>query len=205
MRVRGCRGPPEEWRLDRVPLPWREENFLLGSAPIIVGSYVLAYGSRPKASSREIVLARIHVRDLLGLKMDRWEYFEGYREAPSWTPSVTRARGLFRGIGTEFTVIQGPDNAGLICLYSPYGISPEVHLRRAPHPHGPWGPPVRLYRCPEEETDPNLYCYGAKLHPHCVGDGRKGFWITYTVNTKDSSPPRGDEAKPRWVFIACPE
>lgn len=204
IRVMGCRGPPEAWGLDRVTLPWGEEKFLLGSAPIIVGSHVLAYGSRPTGSTREIVLARIHVRDLLELRMERWEYFEGYGQAPSWTSSVTRARGLFHGIGTEFTVIQRPDGQW-ICLYSPDGISPEVHLRRAPHPHGPWGHPVRLYRCPEEEKDPNLYCYGAKLHPQCMGDDRKGLWITYTVNTKDSSPPRGDEAKPRWVLITCPE
>ena len=201
IRIKGCRGPPEAWEMDRVVLPWKGEEFLLGSAPIAAGNYVLAYGSRPAGPAREMVLARIRIEDFLGLEMDRWEYFSGDGTDTAWSPLPGRAKGLFRGVGTEFTVAHDLNDGGWVCVYTPRGISPEVHLRRASHPQGPWGPAVVLYTCPEEAADPNLYCYGAKLHPECLGGGRMGSWITYTVNAKDSTPPRADEAKPRWVWI----
>jgi hypothetical protein len=141
------------------------------------------------------------LEDLEALRMDRWRFLLEDGPVPRWTALPSRALGLFHGVGTELTVARASMGGGWICIYTPGGISSEVLLRRAPHLQGPWEAPIVLYRCPEAEKDPNVYCYGAKLHPECARSHKKVHWITYTVNTRDGSLPGSGLSRPRWVRI----
>jgi hypothetical protein len=171
----------------------------MGLSPVVQGPYLLLFGTRPAPAGREIVMARMAVKDLGELSTDRWEFLLE-ATGPVWGHDPRGAAGLFQGIGTEFTVSPDPWGEGWLCLYTPGGIAPEIHLRRAPRPEGPWGEPRSLSSCPEG-ADPDLYCYGAKLHPECRETEGAGLWMTYTVNTRDAWLPPGDLAKPRWVWI----
>lgn len=204
LRIGNPNVPPPDWTLERGSLPWRGEALLLGGSPQIVGGHLWAFATRPTGTHRELVAARISLEDVRAFRMDRWAFLMKDGTLPRWTARPEKALGLFQGVGTEFTVAQDVTGNGWLCLYSPGGISPEIHLRWAPRLGGPWGPPTVLYRCPEEERDPEVFCYGAKLHPECAAGDLKGLWITYTVNTRHGNPPPAGQSRPRWVWIPIP-
>ena len=201
LRVKNPRAPPRDWIMERSVLPWAADAFLVGSYAV-EGEHLLAFGSRPKGDGRELVLARIALADIKGLGTDPWEFLADEDPPPRWVGHLGEAKGLFQGVGTEFSVGRDPSGDGWLCVYSPGGISPEIHVRQATKVWGAWDSPKVIYRCPEADLDPGVYCYGAKHHPQCGGSGGSRLWITYSVNAKDGSLPRGSLPKPRWISMA---
>jgi hypothetical protein len=199
-RIANPRAPPRAWVHERAVLPWEGETLLMGLSPVVQGAHALIFGTRPAPGGRELILGRIPLQALRALDFGPWEFLAQGGGGPRWVDRPGDAVGLFQGIGTEFTVSREPAAGGWLCVYTPGGISPEIVLRRAPAPQGPWSPPRVIHRCPEA-SDPDLYCYGAKHHPECGPADGQGLWVTYTVNRRDGGLPGEHLAKPRWVWV----
>ncbi len=198
LRISNPRAPPSQWELLRVNLPWPGEDFLVASSPLRYGNYILLFATRPDGGSRRLFLARIHKTRFVSLGVQAgWELWAA-RE--TWSPCLQAAQPLFDGVGTELTISTDPQGHGWTCLYSPGGISPQMVLRRASAPQGPWGDAQPLYTCPEAASQ-TFYCYGAKLHPECSSSG---LWITYSVNARDGGFPGTGIARPRWLLLEAP-
>lgn len=195
LRISNPRAPPSQWELLRANLPWPGEDFLVASSPLKYGDYILLFATRSCGDSRRLFLARINEKHFVGLEVQAgWEFWAG---SETWTPSLKEAQPLFDTVGTELTISADPLGHGWTCVYSPGGISPQIFLRRASAPQGPWGAAQPLYTCPEAASQ-MFYCYGAKLHPECSS---LGLWVTYSVNARDGGFPGPAIAQPRWLFL----
>ncbi|MGQ9859002.1 MAG: DUF4185 domain-containing protein [Thermodesulfobacteriota bacterium] len=198
LAVLNPRAPPGLWVRRRLELPWNPDEFLVASSPIFAGPHVLVFGTRASGDSRELLLARIPKPYFLQERIrEGWEFWAG---SGLWSQRVEEAHALFGGVGTELTVARVEAEEGWLALYSPGGISPEIVLRKAASPEGPWEAPRKLHHCPEAASG-ELYCYGAKLHPEC---STEALWITYSVNAEDKLFKGADVAKPRWLMVSRP-
>jgi hypothetical protein len=67
-----------------------------------------------------------------------------------------------------------------VAVYTEGGMSPNIVMRTAAAPGGPWSEPKTVYVCPE--AGGNLFTYAAKAHPQ-LGE----LVISYAVNSRRSS------------------
>jgi len=205
-RVRGSeflvipnpRGPPGQWRWRSVPIPWARDDLLPGSSPLVHGSHLLFFATRPSTKGRELIVARIERSRMRQLDLEGgWEFFAG---GERWSCNSAEAKALFDGVGTEFSMERDEVSGKWFCVYSPGGISQKIVLRSSSRLEGPWEDEKLIYTCPEGSTR-EFYCYGAKHHVIC-SDG--WLWITYSVNSREGLFPGRDMAKPRWIRLPHP-
>jgi hypothetical protein len=160
------------------------------------------FASQKRQQGREVLLARTKTADLRDAHSIDWQFYTG-DEADNWSADLRRARGLFSGVGTEFSIARLPANRGWRALYTPRGIGTKVVIRQAAQPEGPWGTARYIFQCREPGADPNLFCYGAKLHPSCSRHMRN-LWITYSVQARDGSLLPPHLGRPQWVRLPLP-
>ena len=112
-----------------------------------------------------------------------------------------RAKELYFGGSIEMSV--SPFKDGFVSVYTKLGMSPEIVVRRAARPEGPWSEPVVVYRCPESDWSKNYFCYAAKAHPE-VAAGDHELIVTYACNSTSFPDLFRDLRiyRPRFVRIA---
>src|SRR5262249_44606003 len=127
---------------------------------------------QPLAVAR-VARERLHAFDGRG-----WEYWSS-GEKQSWTTDATRCVPLFSDGAPEMTVgrVRGID--GFVATYTSLGLGPNIVVRHAARPEGPWSDALTVYRCPEAEQ--KLLLYGAKAHAE-LATADKQLIITYSRN-----------------------
>jgi hypothetical protein len=72
--------------------------------------------------------------------------------------------------------------SGFVATYTRFGLGPEIVVRHASRPEGPWSAPLTVYRCPP--AGEKVFFYGAKAHPDlATRDGQ--LVLTYCQNVGD--------------------
>ena len=132
------------------------------------------------------------------MDFDQWRFYAN----GEWVTEAERAGGLGANVANEFSVSFQPAINQYLMLYTQDSLSKYMVFRLAPEPQGPWGEPVRFYRCPEAERDPRIFCYAAKGHPE-ISLSPEELIVTYTTNSTDWALIESDAGlyRPRFLKL----
>ncbi len=138
--------------------------------------YLYVYGVRNDALVKKLLVARVRPEAIADF--GQYRYWDG----SAWVPSLDAAVPVTGRVSNELSVTPMADGRYLL-VFQLDALSSFVGARVGDSPVGPWGPVQQLYRCPEDDEDPDTYVYNAKGHPHLSEPGT--LLISYNVNTFD--------------------
>lgn len=163
-----------------------------GSATLREGDYDYVYGVRDYGSNKESVLARVPHGKLA--HSEAWQFFDG----EDFVGGMEHAKPIADNVSVEYSVhrTQAGDYA-MVCTKG--GAGPEVQIRRAPRPEGPWSEGQTVWKAPEN-TGSDL-AYNAKAHPELSDE--RGLLISYNVNSLDwnRNLQVADVYRPRFIRV----
>lgn len=185
-RVSNPDDPPGEWKIERFNVPFFEHtpkgDLTFGVGCMCHQGFLYVYGIREDwtrgVEGRSLLVARTPFEALEEADFSEWRFFSG----DGWMREVSRCAPLFDGAATEMSVSHLPGRNRFLAVYTYCGLSEQVLARWAPHPEGPWGRPMTLYRCPEVSWNEDYFCYAGKAHPE-LAEGRNEVVVTYAVNS----------------------
>jgi hypothetical protein len=192
--------PPESWRVSQAKLPWGNERRLFGSSVLLYGGDCYVFGSVDEAAEgfvrKNVILAKAPAGELSDFS--RWRFWT----PAGWVAEADSAAAVCANVANEFSVSFQPALGRYAMVYNRDSMSPEIVVRLAPAPHGPWGEPIFLYRCPEAEWDPRIFCYAAKGHPELAAAGEE-LIVTYITNSTDFALIESDARlyRPRFIKV----
>jgi hypothetical protein len=192
--------PPERWAVSRQKIPWGHERRLFGSSVLLGGDHVYIYGTVDDTASGVMVKHMIAARapaEKLG-DFSTWRFFSG----GDWVAEADRADRVCENVAGEFSVSYQPAAGRYVLVYTEGGLSANIVLRFSPRPEGPWGEPVRVYRCPEAGWDPRIFCYAAKGHPELAA-AEDELIVSYMANATDFALLESDARlyRPRFLRV----
>ena len=179
---------PDFWRTRTVPLKLHNKSIFPGSAAWADARYVYVFSTLhgEDKAAHPAVLERIGKTDLASGDATKFEYWCAGKKGLNkgeWLSEPTDPVVLFEDAAPEMSVTQACGLPGLWAIYSPKGLSSDILARHADRPEGPWSAPILLFHCPESDSNPSIFCYGAKAHPElttCAGE----FVVSYCLNLK---------------------
>ena len=191
---------PENWSMTRRKIPWGHGRRLFGSSVLSMDGTCFIYGSVDADVDgrvrKQMLLARVPT--------DRLEDFSAWRffADGEWVDDADRSGPVCDDVAAEFSVSYQPAADRYVLVYTEGGLSEHIALRFARRPQGPWSQPTRVYRCPEADWDPRIFCYAGKGHPEIGGD-RKGLVVTYVANATDFALLESDArlSRPRFIRV----
>ena len=180
--------PPGLWRPEFKDVPPS-----LGTASVLRGGFAYLYGIEPDRKARVCRVEESRVDDPAA-----WTWWDGQ----GWSPKAAAAVPLFSGAATEMSV--SPFQDGFAAVTSAPHLSPDIQVRTAPRPEGPWSLPVTVFTCPESGWKKGYFCYAAKAHPELDRGGRS-LVISYACNSMSFADAVGDLRiyRPRFI-VATP-
>jgi Domain of unknown function (DUF4185) len=177
--------PPPQWRITQTKLPFTKisskGSLIFGGAVLCEGEYAYIFGgdSLPEAKKaglpNGLVLARVPTGEFGDFR--QWRFFAN----GAWQPDYQKVTPLFPNVGSEYSISWLPARKAYVAAYSE-GIGGRILVRFAPKLAGPWGEPIQVYRCPEMNWSPRVFCYAAKAHPE-LASAPDELLITYAANS----------------------
>ncbi|GAA4307052.1 DUF4185 domain-containing protein [Compostibacter hankyongensis] len=154
--------------------------------------FVYVYGIKGK--QKGLIVARVKPADFEDF--GRWRFWDG----DSWNADMRNAKTVTSHVSDELSLSPLPDGRYAL-VFQVDGMSPVIGLRLGLSPHGPFGPLIKIWKCPEPEHK-NFFVYNAKAHPALSGPGE--LLISYNVNAFDffktlSRTP--DLYRPRFIRV----
>jgi hypothetical protein len=170
---------PAAWTVHQRTIPHirrsPDGDLFFGGASVLHEGRLYIYGVREsRGKGKGIVVAAVDPASIDDF--GSWTFFDG----KAWDRAAESARPLFGGGSVEMSV--SPIPGGFAAVYTDQGMSPDILLRRAPQPQGPWSAPEILHRCVEPQWSRNYFCYAAKAHPELAASDRE-LVVTYTCNS----------------------
>jgi hypothetical protein len=180
---------PTAWRMRSKSLPAGKEAIQFGNACLVKDDYLYTFCSYPPAqqglNKHPLTLARIHKNKAASMDMAGLQYLchsgNDDSNAHQWLNKLIDPVILFPDAASEMSVCQIPGIDGFIATYCPDGFSPDIVVRHAMTPEGPWSQPITIFHCPEDLS--KIYVYSAKAHPE-LSKNRGELVVTYCRNTK---------------------
>jgi len=171
-----------------------------GSTAVHLNNHVLIFGYRENGldgldAKRTMVLARAPAERLHDVAA--WQF----RTSDDWKNNASEAVDLCADIATEYSISALPNSAGWMLVTHDAFLSPDIVVRTAPTPWGPWSTKRTVFRCPENARHPDVFTYAAKHHPHL--DTPTHFVISYAANASHLSTVLNDTSlyMPRFVRV----
>ena len=143
------------------------------SAPGADG-YVYVYGLRGKA--KNVMVARV--------KPEQFEMFTKWRfwDGTIWNTDINKIANITDRASNEMSVTPLKDGRYAM-VFQTDGIGTTVGLRLSNHPHGPFGPIIKIWECLEPKIAKNFIVYNAKVHSNLSKPNE--LLISYNVNSFD--------------------
>jgi hypothetical protein len=199
-RVADPDAPPAAWRPELRRIPGTDGRRLLGAGVLTVDGVCYIYGTledpAPGAGRRQAILARVPAERLWDFP--EWRFFA----EEGWVPEAGRATPICADVASEFSVSYQAGIGRYVMVSSAAGLSPEMVVRYAAAPEGPWSAPTPFFRCPEAGWDPRVFCYAAKGHPE-IDPASDGLTVTYVANATDLALVESDARlyRPRFLRL----
>ncbi len=178
---------PLMWKIQQHKLPCtrftRQRQINFGAGLLEEGEYVYIYGTdddRSKQPLERYLIAGRAPKEKLE-DFTQWRFYHDGK----WTDDFQSADRLTDGVASELSVSYVPAIKKYVLVYSEAGLSPNILIRTATMPVGPWSKPTTIYRCPESGWDKRIFCYAAKDHPELAGEGE--LIISYAANSFELS------------------
>jgi hypothetical protein len=170
---------PAAWTIQQADIPHAlrspEGDLFFGGASVLFQDRLYIYGVRDsRASGKGIVVARVEPDSIADFRA--WEFFDG----KTWNKGALQAQVLYGGGSVEMSV--SACHGGLVSVYTKHGMSPEIVIRRARTPCGPWSDPEVVHRCVEPQWSKTYFCYAAKAHPELAPTDRE-LVLSYACNS----------------------
>jgi hypothetical protein len=195
---------PELWVMARQKIPWGNDQRLFGSSVLLASGYCYIYGTVDTIVEgwvrKQMLVSRVPADRLEDFSA--WRFFAG----GEWVADVEQALPVCDDVAGEFSVSYLPGADRYLLVYTEGGLSENIVLRFAREPQGPWGQPLRVYRCPEADWSPQVFCYAGKGHPE-IGDAPHELIVTYVANATDFALLESDARlyRPRFVKVTFTE
>jgi hypothetical protein len=192
---------PERWVMARQKIPWGHAKRLFGSSVLLRDGYCYIYGTADTSAGgwvrKQMLVARVPADRLEDFSA--WRFFAG----GDWVADVDQALPVCEDVAGEFSVSHQSAVDRYVLVYTEGGLSENIALRFARQPQGPWGQPIRVYRCPEVDWKPQIFCYAGKGHPE-IGAAPHELIVTYVANATDFALLEADARlyRPRFIKIA---
>ncbi len=192
--------PPGEWRITQRRVPFSGPERIFGSAVLVEGGDCYIYGVVDRKEGglvrKEMILARVPAAAIGDF--GQWRFFADGQ----WGPDAARAGSVCADAANEFSVSFQPALGRYVLVYTEHSLSEHIVFRLADAPQGPWGDPVRFYRCPEAAWDPRIFCYAAKGH-QAMAEAADELIVTYTTNSTDFALIESDARlyRPRFLKV----
>lgn len=156
--------------------------------------YIYIYGTQNDPFIKKLVAARVLPNEFEDF--GKWRFWDG----AAWSPDIETAAPLANRISSELSVSPLPDGR-VVLVFQLDTLGRDVAIRIGDGPVGPFGDIVTLWRCPEPDTGPDIFCYNAKAHPHLSRPGE--LLISYNVNTFDffGHFASADIYRPRFINV----
>jgi hypothetical protein len=194
---------PAAWKIQQTTIPHttyspRGDTFF-GGASVLRDGTLYVFGIRENRSrgvdGKGVIVAKVDAASIGDFAS--WRFFSG----GDWVTDLESARELYFGASIEMSVT--PFKDGFVSLYTRLGMSPEIVVRRAAKPEGPWSDPIVVHRCPEPEWNKTYFCYAAKAHPELAA-GDNELIVSYACNSTSFGEVFRDLRiyRPRFVRIA---
>jgi hypothetical protein len=192
--------PPDRWQLTRRKIPWGDQRRLFGSSVMVRAGFCYIYGTLDETAggltAKHMIVARAPVAKLGDFTA--WRFFAD----GDWVAEAERASRLCENVASEYSVSFQAALNRYVLVYTDGGMSEHIVVRYAPHPCGPWSAPTRVYRCPEMNWDPRIFCYAAKAHPELARNPDE-LIVTYVANSTDFALLESDARlyRPRFLRV----
>lgn len=138
--------------------------------------YLYVYGGQHDFLNKKLVAARIRPGEIEDPAA--WRFWDGTQ----WQEDIDKVAPLYGRSSTAEAVVPMPEGRFLF-LYLLDGFSPDVVVRIAEGPVGPFGNWTKVYHCPEPDIDPNFFVYGLRAHMPLSDPGE--LLVSYNVNSFD--------------------
>ena len=170
-------------------------NTAAAGAPFPDG-YLYIYGLR-NDFNKKLLAARVRPKNLGNFS--QYRFWDG----SAWVPQIASAATLTNRMSSEFSVTPLADGRYLM-VFQLDALGSDIAVRYGSSPVGPWGAPIPIWFCPEDNLTPNTIVYGAKAHPHLSQPGE--LLISYHVNTTVFAEhfQFADIYRPRFVRLPLP-
>lgn len=194
--------PPNQWRIQQLDLPFGvftdDYEAIWGLEVLKVDGQIYVYGTtREKVgTTRGLVVARVSPKDFT--HFERWEFLRDN----DWQHESRRTSWLTTEVGTEGSITWLPDRGRYVYVYSP-PLDPNIKMRTATTPIGPWSEPVTIYTCPEAGWDPRIFCYAGKAR--LVPGSTTELMVSYATNSFEMESHVTADARvyfPRFVRVS---
>ncbi len=138
--------------------------------------FIYVYGVRSDDYNKKLLVARVKPDQIT--KPGSYHFWDG----TAWVSDINAAAPVANRMGAEISVTPLADGRFLI-VHQLDTLSGTVVVRYGASPVGPFGKPIPIWLCPEDNLTPDTFVYGAKAHPHLSAPGE--LLISYHVNTFD--------------------
>lgn len=140
--------------------------------------YVYVYGVKndPGFMKKDLMVTRVLPKNITDFS--KWRFWDG----KGWNLDVQHIRQaatITDHVSDELSFTPLADGRYAL-VFQNDGIGSFVGLRLAESPHGPFGPVIKLWGCPEVNKGKDFYTYNAKTHSHLSKNGE--LLISYNVN-----------------------
>lgn len=162
--------------------------------------FLYVYGVRSDDLNKKLLVARV--------RPDQMSDTGAYRfwNGKIWVTDINRAAPVANRMGAEISVTPLPDGRFMV-VHQLDTLSATVAVRYGSSPVGPFGKPIPVWLCPEDNLTPDTFVYGAKAHPHLSAPGE--LLISYHVNTFDFwenfRAGGKDIYRPRFIKLPLPQ
>lgn len=162
--------------------------------------FLYVYGVRSDDLNKKLLVARV--------RPDQMSDTGAYRfwNGRIWVTDINRAAPVANRMGAEISVTPLADGRFMV-VHQLDTLSATVAVRYGPSPVGPFGKPIPVWLCPEDNLTPDTFVYGAKAHPHLSAPGE--LLISYHVNTFDFwenfRAGGKDIYRPRFIKLPLPQ
>lgn len=147
-----------------------------GSGAVQPDGFLYVYGTWNRGFDKELVAAR--VRPEAVHDSGAWRFWTGAR----WSAQLSDLAPICGGVSSELSVTP-LDDGRYVLVFLAGGMGEWVSVRLGASPIGPFGPPHRIWRCPEVAEHEQVFAYNAKAHPHLSPSGQ--LLISYNLNSMD--------------------
>lgn len=166
-----------------------------GSCVLETTDFIYIYGSREKASGKEMTVSRIDADSPPGTTLP--EYWDG----TNWSSNPADAAALLSQTSNIYSVFKDPLGSGYRLVSQEDFLSDKIFGYSAPTPWGPFNEKTLLFRTPNDGGD--LFTYNASVHPMYINaDGK--ILVGYNINSFDFTDLFSDADTYRPYFAWVP-
>jgi hypothetical protein len=181
---------PSAWHPRETQPPSFGAGLSLGTAVMINGDYLYAYGLRD-GDAHNYVVIRFSLSDAVVGDLSHGEFFTAGRWM-SATGMTNPPDAIFDLGAPESSVSWVPSLGRYLMTASEGVLATTIAFRSAPTPQGPWTEPRTFFRPPESYL-PNAAVYAAKGHPELIGADYIATYYPGTIDGNERPQIPGDD------------